>query len=259
MNKNKKIAMAVVSVAMAVTMVGSLAGCVGDDIPDGENYVASYGRRNATISATDYNASKFDTKAVTVGDETFNIAVDKEDANKLVYSTTTSLNINVCDGSNNDRHISYHTSQISASAVMPDNYTYFAGDLKPAWWQMSQTLGLQFVDKAQNRSSANQIKEMIQYNELSQYQIVTGSGSEITNSATNFLNLNAFLDYMPNYKAFLNENQIVKWSLTSDTATGAMYYAPYFDGNNDIEKYCISHREWTRAMLDGNVSAATTK
>lgn len=262
MNKYKKIAMAVVSAVMAGAMLVPLAACGGGGDPDpgpgpgpGPSptpAVQPYGARSKTIPTTSYNA----TGATTV--EVGGLQLSVKDG-KLAYSNTTTLNMNICDGSNKDRHITYDSSQISGAAIMPDNYRYSANDLKPAWWQMSQTLGVKFVDKGMNRASDKQITDAKDKNELGQYHVITGSGAKITENSSLFLDLNQYLDYMPNYKAFLDENEIVKWSLTSDTTTGAMYYAPYFDGNNDIEKYVITHREWTRALLDSeNVSAAST-
>ncbi len=252
MNKNKKIAMAVISTVMAGAMLVPLAACGGGG-DDGELQLPSRGARSTTIPTTSYNAAgTADAKGVMVDGQ-----------GNLVYPNTTVLNMNICDGSNKDRHISFDSSQISASAVLPDNYTYRAGDLKPAWWQLSQTLGVKFADKGMNRSSDKQITEMITNGEQAQYNIVTGSGTAITNNADQFLNLADYLEYMPNYNAYLEANPIVKWSLSSGMdetgVTGGMYYAPYFDGNNDIEKYVLTHKEWTRAMLDSaDYSAATT-
>lgn len=222
MNKTKKIAIAAVSLIMAGTMCLPLAACTPK------------------------------TPANTV------LKPSVDENGKLKYSSSTTLSMNVCDSGNNDRHITYHQSQIATSATLPDGKTYKPGDLKPAWAQMQADLGLKFVDSAANRGSDAQITDMIKNNEQAQYNIVTGSGNAITTNSSHFLNLNQYLEYMPNYKAFLDANPIVKWSLTSNTTTGAMYYAPYFDGNNDIEKYVLTHKEWTRVILDSaDVSGAT--
>lgn len=240
MNKKLKVATAAVSVVMAGTMVFGMFGCV-----TGNN-----GGSGTTVDPTDYNVASLSSDLVdtkTVGGLSFYV---KKGTNNPTYTTKASLSMNICDSSNQDRHITYHKSQIATSAVMPDGKTYRPGDLKPAWATLSQNLGMAFKDTAQNRGSDDQIKEMVNKQEQANYNIVTGSSSKITEYASEMLNLNDFIDYMPNYKAFLDENPIVKWSLTSDTTTGAMYYAPYFDGNNDIEKYVITHREWTRQLLD---------
>lgn len=262
MNKKKKIAISVVSTLMAGVMLVPLAACGGGpddgDIPT----VAPYGARSKEIPTTGYNdttgAQTVDVATVKIGDADKKLQVSVKDG-KLVYPNTTTLNINIGDGNNDDRHITYAAKQISSAAIMPDNYRYGVGDLKPAWWQMSQNLGVKFNDVGKNKGSDAQIEDAINDQLLNTYHIINGSGAKITENAASFLNLNDFLNYMPNYKAFLEENEIVKWSLTSNTTTGAMYYAPYFDGNNDIEKYVLTRREWTRAMLDKeDVSAATT-
>ena len=45
-----------------------------------------------------------------------------------------------------------------------------------------------------------------------------------------------YLDALPNFKAYLEQNPIVRLSITGDTTTGAIYFSPYFDGVNDIER-----------------------
>ena len=251
MNKKLKIATAAVSVVMAGTMAFGMFGCTkGSSGPSGPTLVAT----NHNVESLD--ADTVDTK--TVGGLSF-YTIKGTDV--PAYRTSTSLAMNICDGTNRDRHIAYDKDdyQISTEAVMPDGQTYAPGDLKPAWVQLSKDLGVRFTDAGQNKSSDAQITDIVKEGGgEEQYQVVTGSGTAITNNSTHFLDLNAYLDYMPNYKAFLEANPIVKWSLTTNTSTGAMYYAPYFDGNNDIEKYVLTHKEWTRVMLDASdISAAT--
>jgi len=255
MNKTKKIAIAAVSLVMAGTLSVGVFGCTPkNNKPKGPELVAT-GHNVESVTDT----SKVDTKTVSVGENKNVTFYTLKDTNVPVYTTSAALDMNICDGTNKDRHITYDATQIATNAVLPDGKTYRAGDLKPAWAQMSKDLGVNFNDNAQDRSSEVQITDMIKNNEQANYNIVTGSGNAITTNAEHFLDLSKFLDYMPNYKAFLDSNPIVKWSLTSNTETGAMYYAPYFDGNNDIEKYVLTHKEWTRVMLDGaSVSAADT-
>ena len=252
MNKKLKIATVAVSVVMAGTMAFGMFGCSKGSGNNGPKLVAT--NHNVDSIVTSGDGQTVDT--ISVGNLSFyTIKGTKVPA----YTTSESLALNICDGSNNDRHITYHSTQISTEAELPDGKIYSPGDLKPAWKQLSTDLGVNFTDAAQNRSSEKQITDMIANEEQANYQIVTGSGNAITTNANQFLDINQFLEYMPNYKAFLDANPIVKWSLTTNTETGAMYYAPYFDGNNDIEKYVLSHKEWTRAMLDAaDVSAADT-
>ena len=69
MNKNKKIAMAVISTVMAGAMLVPLAACGGGDDP-GESVVQPYGARSKDIPTTGYNAAggAADAKGVSVKD-----------------------------------------------------------------------------------------------------------------------------------------------------------------------------------------------
>ena len=42
--------------------------------------------------------------------------------------------------------------------------------------------------------------------------------------------------------------------LYTDVETGAIHYAPYFDGFDDIEKYFIMRHDWVKKLLDGEGS-----
>ncbi len=173
--------------------------------------------------------------------------------------TRVTLRLNVGD-SNARRAVSFHSDILAGNVTLPDGKQYGSSSLKPAWQALSDELEINFENVFQNRSSDAQITTAINQNELANYDLLTGSGAQIINAANGtWVNLAEHLDKMPNYKAFLEANPIVYLSLTSNTTNGAMYYAPYFDGNDDIEKYALAKREWVRAILDADdVSAATT-
>lgn len=247
MNKYKKIASAVVATVMAGTMVASLAAC------------GPKNRGSNSSAITDYNTVA---SSKTVGGLTINLSSD----GRLAYDKDTELSMNVGDGTAVDRSISFSTASgiISGKAVLPDGNTYFAGDLKPVWKATSALLGMKLKDTfTATGSDDEKIKSPLADGTMGNYSLVTGSLTQLSTSATqnpnSFVDLSKFLDYMPNYKAFLERNPLVLLSMTADTTTGAMYGAPYFDGNDDIEKYVLTKREWTRAILDKeDVSAATT-
>ena len=56
---------------------------------------------------------------------------------------------------------------------------------------------------------------------------------------------------MPNFKAYLDANPIVRLSITGNTDTGAIYFSPYFDGVNDIERMPLMRVDWVQKLLDG--------
>lgn len=45
---------------------------------------------------------------------------------------------------------------------------------------------------------------------------------------------------------------IVRLSITGNTNTGAIYFSPYFDGVNDIERMPLMRTDWVRKLLDGD-------
>ena len=65
------------------------------------------------------------------------------------------------------------------------------------------------------------------------------------------INLAEYIDKLPNFKAYLDANPIVRLSITGNTKTGAIYFSPYFDGVNDIERMPLMRVDWAVKLLDG--------
>ena len=240
MNKSKKIAMSVVSIVMAGALIVPLAACEPDNGGGGKAL-----RRSKDVPVTRFNASASEI-------ETKNgVSVLKSDNTKLAYPSGTQINVNIIDSANLDRKISYDSGQIATYWNAIDGYTYFVGDLKPAWWQLGQDLGIKFNDVAQSGRKSKELSTAVSSGELARYTLINASNSEISaeKGKGTLLDLADYLDYMPNFKNFLSEYPIVEWSLKMDT-NGGMYYIPYFDGNDDIEKYEMVQRDWVKAILD---------
>ena len=218
MSKTKKIAAAVVSIVLASTMIVSLAACKDNKKPS-------------------LNASQ----------EVLEVSTDANGA--LSYGDDVSLNMNVGYKAEYG-YITYREKQVSESFELFGK-TYNRGQLKPAWQELSDTLGIDFNDAYQQLDAEDQINDTTNY---SRYDMITGQADTIVQKATSnssqYIDLSLYMDYMPNYKAFLEENPIVQMSIVSDTSTGAMYYAPYFDGNDDIEKYELAQLQWVERLLD---------
>ncbi|MCM1438331.1 MAG: hypothetical protein NC131_03855 [Roseburia sp.] len=223
MNKKLKIATAAVSVVMAGTMAFGMFGCSKGS-----------GTNNGKQEKLDVAAATESLSDVT-------------------------LNINIGDAA--QRSISYkYGDLLSGNVKLPDGNTYSSSSLKPAWKAFETELGVKFNDVWQNSSNkvTNAITATTNGSRLSDMDIVTAGNSEINDNSSNMLDLSNYLDEMPNYKAFLDANDIVRLSLTSNTTTGAMYSAPYFDGNNDIEKYELFKTNWVKALLDNTTGGDTT-
>lgn len=234
------------------------------------NYVPSSGSAVVTYLNSNY-MSAFETKMKTAwvslykyyaGSASTSSATQTKLTVASTYPATTVLRMNVCDGDKAARQVSYASGQISGSVQMLDGNTYDSTSVKPAWQAMGKELGLTFSNVATGLNSDKQVTDNL--TTMGNYDILTASSDAIVTQAISsgtenptFLDLNLYLDEMPNYKAFLEANPIVQLSLTSDTSTGAMYYAPYFDGNDDIEKYELMNRIWVKDLLDTGALTST--
>lgn len=240
MNKYKKIAMSAVAVVMAGTMAIPFAACkkARPEVPD----------RDYTLG--------WDEEPTDIAD---NLKPKLNDKKQLVYDENTALNMNVGNqSSSNPQSISYRTSELGGSVTMPDGKQYTSSDLKPAWAALEKTLKLKFTDTFQNQSKQLEYVTPSGNVTIGDHDIITASMSEINTYGDRYLlDLNDYIYYMPNYKAFLEANPVTVFSLNGNTTTGALYAAPYFDGNNSIEKYELIRRDWVRTVLDGDMSGAT--
>lgn len=217
MNKTKKIAIAAVSLVMAGSMAFGIVGCGG-------------------------------TK------DTWDVKTDEN--GKLTYADGTALNLNIGNqNSTSKQGIAYNAEDLSGATYLPDGKQYTAGNLKPAWAAMQDQLKVTLNDVFQNQSSNTQITKPITDKNIADYDVITGSLQAIVENSGEFLNIADYLDYMPNYKAFLDANPVTRYSLTGNGNTGAMYAAPYFDGNDDIEKYTMVNYLWVYDILDNDLGS----
>ena len=139
--------------------------------------------------------------------------------------------------------------------TLADGKEYHTGDLKPTWVEVQNVLGVRFEDKFTGAGSAE--KEFNVWKEkLDEVDMVSGSASVLTEAGTagNLINIAEYLDDMPNFKKYLEENPIVRLSITSPDANGdlgAIYFSPYFDGVNDIERMPLMRTDWVEKLLNG--------
>ena len=180
MNKSKKLAFAAVAVVMAGAMAASIAGC------------------------KDKNNNKND------------LSVNLDANNQLTYAAGTTIKTAL--GYNSDvTGIKYTNTQIQkvADSATADNMTYagkryVSGDLKPAWQALTSTLGINVVDEFAGKAAeaGTHISYLKQNNKLGEYSLITASSDTILSEDSNtWVDINKYLDYMPNYKQFLEENE----------------------------------------------------
>lgn len=288
MNRKAKIAIAAVSVVMAGTMALSVAGCHKNDNNGGKTYGDEI--RTATDKATtsaqqivdklnDANGSAKLASHVTVKQNAYgrlktysangaSSTEGKQDKLNVVERDTTVVDFPMDIGDNAERSVSYTSKLLTSDgAKLPDGKTYHQKDIKPAWQHVATQLNLNikeaYTDKGDSKGKIEKLGTSVaEGQKLQDRIIVTDSIDQINQRAGKtgewkLLDLSNYLEEMPNYKAFLEQNDIVQLSLTADTNTGAMYAAPYFDGFDDIEKYVLCKTNWVEALLDNTTGGDT--
>ena len=135
--------------------------------------------------------------------------------------------------------------------TLADGKTYHAGDLKPTWVEVENVLGIKIEDKYQGNSAANEFDYWKE--RMGDVDLVSGTAAKLTEYGEQgvVVNIGAYLDQMPNFKAYLESNPIVRLSITGNTTTGAIYFSPYFDGVNDIERMPLMRTDMVQKLLDG--------
>lgn len=146
----------------------------------------------------------------------------------------------------------FFDAEVAGSGVtLADGKTYNAGDLKPTWVEVQNRLGMTFENKYQGNSAS---KEFDYWKEqLNQVDVVSGTAAVLSEFgvAGSLVNIADHLDMMPNFKAYLDANPIIRMTITGDTDTGAIYVSPYFDGVSDIERMPLMRTDWVTKLLDG--------
>lgn len=132
--------------------------------------------------------------------------------------------------------------------------TYNPGDLKPTWVQISNNMKITFEDKYSGKKAEKEYEYWVDANRTGEIDILSGTATLLQDGGTKglFVNLADYLDKMPNFKAYLDANPIVRLSITGDTSTGAIYFSPYFDGVDDIERYPLIRVDMVEALLNGS-------
>ena len=140
---------------------------------------------------------------------------------------------------------------VDGAITLADGNTYRVGDLKPTWQELEKVLGVVFEDKYQGKKAQDEFDYWKV--QLDQVDMVSGTASQLGEHgvAGELVNLAEYLDHMPNFKAYLEANPIVLLSITGDVETGAIYFSPYFDGVNDIERMPLMRTDWVVKLLNG--------
>ncbi|MBQ6520320.1 MAG: hypothetical protein IJI14_16515 [Anaerolineaceae bacterium] len=135
--------------------------------------------------------------------------------------------------------------------TLADGKTYNSGDLKPTWVEVQNKLGIVFENKYQGNSASAEFDYWKE--QLDQVDMLSGTASKLSEYGESgaIVNIAEYLDQMPNFKAYLDANPIVRLSITGNVDNGAIYFSPYFDGVNDIERMPLMRVDMVQKLLDG--------
>ncbi len=240
MNKKLKIASAAVAVVMAGTMAFGMFGCGGGNGGGGGKTV---------------------------------VTPNLDEAGKLTYTDNTTITTAIgydklATGMKlkaTEKGAGEGGKDIPGNALIGDTFMgkeWSEGNFKPAWQEVQNKLKVSFNDvwkySDDGKASKNlaTVKAMNTNTGLNTVDVLTAgldaANSEAVENGT-LLNLADYLDYMPNFKKFL-ESDIIRMSLMA-TTKGDMYVAPYFDGNNDIEKFVLMRKDIVEKILDRELPA----
>lgn len=248
MKKDKKL----LALALGMTMtLSALAGCgpqltiQGGDTGGNSGTGSSSGTNDSSNTGSSSSSTSTNT-----GTDTGSNSGSPTAMGNLDFAQGTVLRM--ATGYNSKETGLFFAAEIAGEGVtLADGKTYNAGDLKPTWVEVQNRLGMVFEDKYQGN---NATKEFDYWKEqLDQVDMLSGTAIKLNEYgvAGSLVNIAEYLDLMPNFKAYLEENPVIRMSITGDTTTGAIYYSPYFDGVSDIERMPLMRTDWVQKLLDG--------
>ncbi len=168
----------------------------------------------------------------------------------LPYAEGTVLRMAV--GYNNSKTGLRFDPEVAGEGVtLADGITYHSGDFKPTWVAIQDILKIEIEDKYQGNGAGAEFDYWKE--QLDQVDMLSGTAAKLSENgeAGLLVNIGDYLDQMPNFKAYLEANPIVRLSITGNVENGAIYFSPYFDGVDDIEKMPLMRTDWVEKLLNG--------
>ena len=135
--------------------------------------------------------------------------------------------LRMATGYNNAKTGLFFDASVAGEGItLADGVTYHTGDLKPTWVEVQKQLNVVFEDKYQGNSASNEFEYWKE--RMGEIDMLSGTAAKLTEygEAGKIVNIGAYLDQMPNFKAYLEQNPIVRLSITGNTSTGAIYFSP---------------------------------
>ena len=234
--KNSKLAASVLAVSMLASTV--LAGCDNTQNNSSNNSGSNSGNSSNTSSGSG---------------TTEPLPADAAWKQTLSYADGTTLRM-ACGYNNTKTGMRFDATVAGEGVTLADGKTYHTGDFKPTWVTVMDKLKFKIDDQYQGNTAANEWE--IWKEKLDQIDFVAGGAATLSAAGNDgmLLNIADYLDSMPYFSAYLKRNPIVRLSITASTtgtSKGAIYFSPYFDGVNDIERMPLMRADWVVKLLDG--------
>ena len=186
-------------------------------------------------------------------------------------TSTTPVDTTPVDASALHIAVNYQAKQgISARETLQnpvENRNYAVGDILPVWSEFAKKINVsKFVDVAEYSTNTD-----ASHGDLIRTQKYKKGNNFVDVFTTTTANINKYADSgeilaldsyiesgkMPNFKAFLDNNETIADSIRN-TSDGKIYYTPYFDGYNKIERMFLMDTAMIEALLDSDADTGDT-
>lgn len=173
------------------------------------------------------------------------------------------------EATNLDVYLNYKANSgvtvVKGSFTNPiENTTYNEGDLLPVWKEFQTRLGTGIVIKDATTYGSGSKDDPV-YDVVSQnnFKSETDTNAYIDlfyNSTANInemgsegkaVNLLDYMDKLPNFRKFLQDNPAIEEEITYGRGdSAAIYFTPYLDGYNTVERLLVMDTEIVSTLLD---------
>ncbi len=177
------------------------------------------------------------------------------------YTYTDTTNVEISMSVNYDKNTGMkYTGETEYTT--PSGEKIKNGEFKPVYKELQSALKFTIKDVTSTTDkSVNDFKS--NWGGTLTADMACGNVSDIVDKSVKgsetILDLAEYLDKMPNFTKFLKENPSVLNSiLTTKNASAksdktiGIYYLPYFDGYDDLEKMTLLRADYVRKLLDGD-------
>lgn len=177
-------------------------------------------------------------------------------SDEVPYGEVGTLKFNMAFDSS-DRTMTYNYS----SSLRIDGYkTITSGQLKPVWQELEKAMDAPFSDVTNQQHSASQMMTQAAITQFSNANIYGGNGiaEQFMSYGTDglFVNLNDYMDKLPNFSAFLDDNADIKSSITA--YDGGIYHIPYISEIGEVARTYNLRTPWVDLLLSGEANYDTT-